>query len=205
MKDYITHQPIFEELKFKHPQKSWNERYVYRWCQQVETIYIADPDAMWKYYEIPLKVIAGKVYLPDNLYKLLDVFDYSDGSHGANIRFNRQGRVIKQLLNYDKDTIWINYIGTPIDDDCMPLIKEQHYPACETFCKLQGFEYDAIYGKMNVSMYANWQQRFDGMIQAVKSDIRDWSSQEWADMTIIHGNEIPKIGYMPLANDLLKM
>ncbi len=201
----ITHEVILEDLREKFPNKDWNEESIYRWCQQTETIYIADPDSMVRYLEIPIDVTGGKVQLPANLYKLLDVYDNRDGN-ARRVRYNRMKSVLKQLVNesdsrkYDGDVIWLNYIGTALDSNCMPLIDENHFPSCETLCKINGFELEATYGEINMSIYMDWKQRFDGMIQGAKSDIRDWDSQTWKDLLVIHGNEIPKIGYQPLAH-----
>ena len=109
--------------------------------------------------------------------------------------------VIKQLIDFDGDTVALNYIGTPIDDECIPLIHEDHFPACEALCKINGFEGDVLYGDINQGVYQDWKQRFDGMIQGVKGGFRDWSAQDFEDMMTIHGNEIPKIGRQPLANN----
>ena len=168
MTDYITHEPIFRELEAKFPMKSWNEEDIYRWCQQVETIYIADPDTMYKYLEIPLDVVKGKVRLPDNLYKLIDVYwirDYDPQRAKLyqvenRVDYLKMNTVLKHLKmgskRFEEDVVWINYIGTPMGDDCIPLIYEPHYPACETFCKIQGFEGDILHGTINSSLYMVW-------------------------------------------------
>lgn len=191
----ITHLAVLEELENKFKHKQWDEEDVYKWCQQVETLYIADPDSMWKYVNINLPVIHGSVMLPMNLYKLLDVFDPETKKR---VRFNRMSKVLKQLVNYDKDTISINYIGTPINDECMPTINEDHIIACETLCKINGFEGEVLYGEINQNVYYDWKKRFDGMIQGAKGGFKDWSAQDFGDMMIIQGNEIPRIGYQPL-------
>jgi len=200
---YITHEAILLELEEKLPMKKWNEEQVYRWCQQVETLYVADPDSMVLYRQIPLNVVRNQVYLPENLYKLLDVFEYISESNQKRVRFNRNknGKVIKQLINYDKDVVWINYIGTPMNDDCMPLIDVDHFPACETLCKINAFEGDALYGEISQAVFMDWKDRYDGMIQGVKGGVKNWTAQDFAEMTVIMGNEIPKIGFMPLANN----
>jgi len=199
---YITHEPILEGLRVKYKNKKWNERFVFRWCQQIETLHIADPDSMWKYLEIPLAVTQGKFYLPDNLYKLLDVYDKN--SNSKRVRYNRQGKLIKQLIDFEEDVIWINYIGTPMDlKSCMPLIDANHYIACETLCIINGFAEEAMFSQsgLNQNEYQDLKLRFDNQIQAPKSDMRNWGSQDFADMVIIMGDEIPKIGFQPLANN----
>jgi len=202
----ITHEVVYQDLMEKFPNKTWNEESIYRWCQQVETIYIADPDSMVRYEEIPLKISGSKVKLPDNLYKLLDVYDNTEPENPLRVGYNRQKSVLKQIIDprtetkYEKKVIWINYVGTALDDNCIPLIDENHYPACETLCKINGFELEATYGEISMNIYMDWKQRFDGMIQGAKGDVRDWDAKTWAQMTVIMGNEIPRIGYQPLAH-----
>ena len=198
MESFITHVAVLDELEGKFKSVKWNEEDVMRWCQMVETIYVADPDAMWRFEDIQLKIVKGKFVLPVNCYKLIDVFDPETQQR---VRFNRQNRVIKQLINYKKDVIAINYIGTPIDKDCLPMIHEDHFPACETFCKINNFEELALYNEINQGIFNDWKVRFDGQIQGVKGGFRDWGSQEFGDMMVIHGNEIPRIGFMPLMNN----
>ncbi len=193
--EQITHKAVLEELESKFKNEVWDEEDVYRWCQQVETLYIADPDSMWKYLNINLPVTSGRILLPANLYKLIDVFDPETK---LRVRYNRTGKVLKQLVDYTKDTISLNYVGTPIDDDCMPLIDEDHIIACETFCKINHFENDALYNSLNYNLYQDWKVRFDGMIQGAKGGFKNWGSQEYGDMMTIMGNEIPRIGFQPL-------
>jgi hypothetical protein len=213
MSNYITHEPIYRELEGKFSNKRWNEEDVYRWCQQVVNVYIADPDTMFKYLQVPLSVSNKGALLPANVSRLLDVYwvrNYKEGQeileeNTVRLKYNRMDRVLKQLhmngKRFEEDVVWVNYIGAAIDTkSCMPLIFEPYYPACETFCKIQGFEAEMLMGKINGNLYFDWKQRFDLMIQGVKSDMKLWDSQEYANMTIIMGNEIPKIGYQPLAH-----
>lgn len=201
----LTYETVLQDLEEKFPEKTWNEESIYRWCCQVNTVYIADPDSMVKFLEVPIKVIKGKAKLPENLYKLLDVFDNTEPKNPKRVRYNRTKTVLKGLVNYDKDVIWINFVGTALNKDCIPLIDESHLPACESFCKINGFESDMLYGEINQNLYMDWKQRFDGQIQGCKSDIRDWTAQTWEDLLVIHGNEIPKIGSQPLANNYTGM
>ena len=202
----ITYEVVLQDLQEKFPNKVWNEESIFRWTCQTESIYIADPDSMVKFLEVPLNVVSGKVILPGNLYKLMDVYDNENKETPIRIRYNRQRSVLKQLIardnqKYDKNVVWINFIGTALNSDCIPLIDENHYPACLTYCQIQGFEYEALYGEINMTVYMDWKQRFDGMIQGCKSDIRDWSSQDWEHMLVVMGNEIPRIGPMDLAHN----
>jgi len=99
-----------------------------------------------------------------------------------------------------EDIVYINYIGTPLDGDCIPMIDRNHQAACETYCRIQAFEEDLLLGKIHQSLYFDWKQRFDGMIQGAKGGFDSWDRDDWAHMLIIMGDKIPKIGHMKLAH-----
>ena len=176
----------------------FNEEDILNWCQEVETIYIADPDSMILYKTIPLPLSNGFVTLPPNLYKILDVYD--NPKKNNRLSYNKLPKKL-YIPNVKEETIYLNYVGTPINEDCIPLIHADHQPACETFCLINHFMEDALNNKINQNMYFDWKQRFDGMIQAAKAYGRDWDAQRLQRMDIILGSQIPKIGFMPLVHN----
>lgn len=195
--DFITHEIIYDKLSSMYKQKEFNEEDILNWCQEVETIYIADPDAMNQYMEIPLKLKSGYVELPSNIYKLLDVYDKPKSD--LRLYYNKINNRL-YVPKYKGETLYINYVGTPIDEDCMPLIHSDHQPACETYCKINSFAEDFLLAKINQNEYNDWKLRFDGMIQSAKGWGRRWDNQKLQHMDIIFGDQIPRIGYMPLAH-----
>lgn len=200
MTNYITYEDVLSSLENQHKNTTFQDENILNWCMDVETIFIADPDSMWKYLEIPLSVVSQKVALPSNLYKLIDVYDPEDPN--IRIPYHRRGSVLLVNENYNKDTVSINYAGTPLDrDTCMPLIYVSHKPACEVYCKIQHYEEDVLLAKVNQNIYFDWKQRFDNMIQSAKVNFENWGAQEFNHMTIIHGNELPRIGFTPLAHN----
>ena len=202
--EYITHEVIYTSLQRNFSGVDINEEDVLNWCQEVETIYVADPDAMVQYLRIPLAVSGQRrVKLPSNIYKLLDVYEYNDNPDYNSLRIGYRKLAGHIILNKDpkEKRVMINYIGTPLDENCMPLINSDHQPACETYCKINLFEEKALNNRINQNLYFDWKQRFDGMIQGVKGGVRGWDRQKWAKMTIVMGDELPHIGFMPLANN----
>lgn len=208
MNSYITHDVILKSLRRNFKSIEFDEEDVLNWCQEVETLYVADPNAMVKYLEIPLNVTnTRRVKIPTNNFKLLDVYapaeyNYQGRSNRQRrVNFREQARYIVLDNDYDHDRVMINYIGTPLDDDtCLPLINADHQPACETFCKINAFEEHSAFNKISVNLYHDWKQRFDGMIQGVKGGVRGWSRDKFAKMTIIMGDKLPRIGFMTLAH-----
>ena len=181
--------------------KQFDEEDILNWCQEVETIYIADPDSMAQYMEIPLEVTNGIVQLPSNIYKMLDV--YNNPRDNARLTFRKVNQRLT-VSNYADPVLYINYIGTPLNEDCIPLIHEDHQPACETYCKINAYAEEMLLGKINQNEYADWKIRFDGMIQSAKGSYRDYDNERLRKMDIILGSQIPKIGFMPLAHNLIE-
>lgn len=203
--DWISHKVVFTNLQRIFKKKTFQEEDILNWCQEVEQLFVSDPDAMVQYLEIPLHVNSNRrVLLPSNVFKLIDVYEPTDvsGYNGtpAHVGFRKMPGGIVINRDVEGDRVMINFWGTPLDDDCMPLIERVHQPACETYCKIQAFEEDMTMNKINQNLYFDWKQRFDGQIQGVKGGVEGWSSQDWAKMTIVMGDMLPKIGYMPLAH-----
>ncbi len=194
---FINHKTILTSLERTFKEKQFDEEDILNWCQEVETLYIADPSSMVAYMEIPLAVSNFKVVLPSNIYKIRDVY-FNKESYGR-IAFQQIG-IYLSVPNYTEDKLYINYVGTPLDKDCLPLIHKDHQAACETYCKINSFEEDALLGQINMSVFADWKQRFDGMIQSAKVSFRDWDNSRYERMNIIMGSQIPRVGYVPMAN-----
>jgi hypothetical protein len=200
--DFITHEVIYNKLITLFKAKDFDEEDVMNWCQEVETVYVADPNAMLRYEEIPLTIAyaSGKVLLPVNIYKLRDVYNKDQKA----LKHRRNGRYLIVNNANVGDVIYINYIGTPIDERGIPMIHKDHQPACETYCKIQAYQEDALNNTINMNIYNDFQVRFDGMCQAAKGGFRSWDSDRFQKMNIILGNQIPRIGYMPLSHSQFK-
>jgi len=153
---------------------------------------------MVKYMRIPLKVVNGFVEYPPNIYKILDVYD--NPKKNRRVTYFKREKTI-YVPNYKEEVIYMNFVGTPMNEDCIPLIHKDHQPACEAYCKINYFTEDALNGKINQNMYFDWTQRFDGMIQAAKAYGREWDAQRLQKMDIIFGDQIPRIGFIPLRHN----
>lgn len=203
--DWISHKVVFANLQRNFKKKVFQEEDVLNWCQEVEQIFVSDPDSMVQYLQIPLDINSNRrIQIPSNCFKLIDVYRPLDSGILYNelphVGFRRipGGIIINQ--DVDNNRIMINYWGSPLDENCMPMIDRNHQPACETYCKIQAFEEDVLLNKINQNLYFDWKERYDGMIQGVKGGFDNWSSEDFAKMTIVMGDMLPKIGYMPLAH-----
>ena len=186
--DYISHKTILANLQRNFKHKQFDEEDILNWCQEVEVLYVADPDAMVQYLQVPLTVGSNRrVQLPSNIYKLQAVYEFDEKPENQNQRIHYRRLPNTVVLNKDpkNPVVLVNYIGTALDSDCLPQIDRNHQPACETWCKIQEFEEEALHGKIDRTLYFDWKQRFDGQIQAVKGGVDKWDDQDWAKMTMI--------------------
>jgi len=203
---FISPETIWADLTRNFLTKEIDRYNVIEWCAQVETRYIKDVDLMTDVMEIPLTVINSQALLPCNIFRIIDAYDgfessidYSLSSTGAyltSLKYTNSG------ADYDEDTVYINYKGTPIDPDTgFPLIAKGHENACEVFCKMRLFEEDALYGKINYNMYVRWDQQFSGMItNALADPYRHKVANYLKQLDTIRGNMLPQIGRLELSH-----
>lgn len=201
---YFDHLYILNRLSRVYKQKQFNDDDVMVWCQEVEREIIADVEHMPKYEEIDIEVTNGILTLPCNLYRLLDVYDSSEGrilyqSNGTNLYGlkDTSGNEIS-----DGTTIYINYRGSAIDlVTGIPLCLRGHEFVCETFVKIRAFEEDSGLQKFPYNTWQMWNTQLGGQVTAAKQNYINMDRSKINDITIIKGNMIPRIGNLPLSHN----
>ncbi len=198
---YVTHKVILASLARVHKKKNWQEPEIMEWCQECLNNIVIDVETMAQYIGVGLSVPQtgpnkNMVYTPCNIFRILDVFD----SGSNRIVYSYNGSYIILPSTNTLSTIYINYIGTPIDDNGIPLIPKSQIIACETYCKLKAFEEDVAYGEFDASLYMMWDQKLTNMISAGKNDWRFKDRYAIDKLNIIHGNLVPVIANIKLAH-----
>lgn len=177
-------------------------------CGECETSYIKDMEAMITINSVPLTVTNGNVLLPCNVFTILDVYDESKkpitytplttGAYISNLKYYRTETEVTD------ETVYINYIGSPIDEAGNPLIIKGHENACETFCKIRLFEEDAIFGKINANLWGRWNMQFSGQLANARSNPRRHSAVLYLkNLEVIRYDLLPKIGKVSLSHEFL--
>lgn len=168
---FTDHRDITQRLSQYISQKNIQEADIMEWCQQAENEYILDMTALWKYINVPLVVNNGIVLLPCNVQRIIDVFTSPNNSASRIEYANNRGYI---FLGEDTSltTIYINYIGTPITEDGIPLIAKGHEAACELYCMTKIYFEDSLYGKINPQIYEQWSQRFNNSVIAIKQSAK---------------------------------
>lgn len=194
---FTTHHNILSRISMKYKSKEFNPDDVMEWCQMVETEYICDIDTMIKFLNVKLPVVGGKAMLPCNVYRVVNVFTDPNVRHSTIQNYNN-GAYLFFNSNFKGDFVYINYIGTNIDETGIPLIVKGHEQACETFVKMSAFEEDAVTGKFPAQIWSMWNQQFSGQCEAAKSDFRHYQDIKLEKMDMIKMNFIPRVGNKPL-------
>lgn len=198
---YINHRVIMASLARSHKRKNWLDAEIMEWCQECLNNIITDIETMATYIEIGLAVPQtgpdkNMVYTPCNIFRLLDVFN----SSGSRIDYSYNGSYIILPSDNTLTEIFINYKGTPIDDDGIPLIPKTQQLACETYCKIKAYEEDVAYGDFNGEIWMNWKNELPNMIAAGKNDWRFMDRHAIDKLNIIHGNLVPVIANIKLVH-----
>lgn len=200
---YVGANVIASRLNKLFQSKNFDPFLVAEWCAQVEVEYIRDIDIMWEFRAVPLTVgIEKMVLLPCNVYKIQELYD----ENKEFLVYNRTETHLTEVRNMftneeveEDDTIYISYSGVPVNKDTGDvLIPSGHEPICETYCMKMAFMEEALYGKVDRSIYLDWDRKFSGQIQAVRSSYRYIDSAKILKREIISGNMLPKIGRMDI-------
>ena len=195
---YTDHHDIMTRLASYITQKNVQEADIMEWCQQAEVEHIKDMTSFWKYLNIKLKVINNTAQLPCNVYRILDIFS-SFGNNESRVNYGcNRGFIF--LPDYNQDYVYINYIGTPINEDGLPMIAKGHEQACETYCLMKMFAEDYIYRKIDPNIYNLWEQKFQGQVTSIKQSLRRWDRNKLNTMNVMKYS-VMRIGNLKLASN----
>jgi hypothetical protein len=198
---YVTHNVILANLSRIFKSKKFQPDDIMEWCQIYMNQYAKDVEMMVHYVEVGLDVPltgseANRVYTPCNIFRLLDVYD----SGGNRIEYSFNGSYIFLPAGNTLSVIYLNYIGTPVDEEGIPLIPKPYINGAEVFCKVKAFEEDMMQGRISAGMYELWNQQLSGMTANAKNDFRFKDQHALDKLNIIKGNLIPVIANIKLSN-----
>lgn len=202
---FVSHKVILSRLNRVYRNNQFNEGDVMEWCAEAEREHLANVDTMILYLEMPFEVIPPaanglqpSILLPCNIYRILDVFSDANNKKSFVENYN-EGSYLYLPVNYDKQYIFLNFVGLPIDENGDVLIVKGHEQACETFCKIKNFEEAAMTGKFDIRLWLEFEQKFSGQIANSKySVMRTMQRSDYNKLLIIRGNMVPKIGRISL-------
>jgi hypothetical protein len=198
---YVTHKVILANLGRVYRSKQFQEMDILEWSQMYMNQYAKDVSVMTHFQEIGLDVpMSGHnknmVFTPCNIFRLMDVYD----SSGRRITYSYNGSYIMLPETNTLDVIYINYFGSVVNEEGVPLVPKQYINAAETFCKINAFEEEVAQGTFSMSMWDLWNQQLTGQTMNARSDFRHMDQRTIDKWNIIKGNMIPIIANVKLSH-----
>lgn len=211
MKDnhlYTDHNEIIARLSLRIKKKDFSEVEIMTWCQEVETHHIKDTNTMWRFLEVALETHDYSndykmVELPCNIYRLLDVYGDPNNpiSHLESKFLNKDNKINLLVENKGQKYIYINYIGTPIDENGTPLIAKAHIEACITYCLMMLYYEDYLERQNPVA--TELERKFSGQMAHAKNSVRHLTKEHFNRLNVINGDMIESIGNMRTLNKFI--
>jgi len=176
---FVRPEEILMDLARTYKSKTFGLSDIIEWCMQVECDHIGDIDIMNKYV-LQARVVRGKITLPLNIYRILVVYD----EYGKVVEKKGINTVyLHGLSEYEGKVLTVEFMGVPLDEDCMPLVAASHKEACKKYCIMQLFADEA---ETNINMYKIQQNRtaeFAGLVIKAKQGFREWTRDAIASLS----------------------
>lgn len=193
---YTNHHEIVNRLSKKFKTKDFNADDVHDWCAELENDVLREHDYFVKFLEIPLTVIASRIVtIPCNVHSIIDVY-HEGGSRPKYVHIGNQIHLNQETTN---EFIYIDYKGTPIDEDTGDvLILRGHELACEAICVRNSYYEDYLNGKIDANRWVVIDEELERGVNIATMDMRRMTKDNFQTMENILGNKIPVIGRVPL-------
>lgn len=173
---------------------------IIEWCAQVETRHIKDVDSMIDHYGIGQAIQHGMIKIPCNVFRILDVYDENENQ----LFYGNNGAYLHDITDLsgnplsEGDIVYMNYAGLPVDTEGIPMVAAGHEIACETFIKLNMFEEDALFQRVNQNLYFAWKNEFPLQCMAARNTFQKLSRNDIEYQSMPMQNMIQKIGDLPI-------
>ena len=196
---YTDHRDITQRLSQIISQKNIQEADIMEWCQQAEVEFICDLTSMWKFMNVKLTVTKGIAEIPCNIARILDVFTSPNNASSRVEYGNNRGHIFFGS-EFKNEFVYMNYWGTPITEDGIPLIAKGHEKSCELYCMTKIYFEDSIYGKINPQQYEMWCQQFNNSVIAIKQQAKRWDRSKLQTFDALKYS-VMRIGRLRLASN----
>jgi|LSQX01.2.fsa_nt_gb hypothetical protein len=202
---FIRPEEILMELTRTYKTKVFELADVIEWCMQVECDHIADIDLMNKYI-YRAKVTKGTIALPLNVFRIFAVYDDNLNPiprKGINTAY------LHGLREYEGQTLNIEFMGVPMDYDCMPLVAASHKEACKKYIIMQVYADEADSNFNLYKIQENRKAEFAGLVVKAKQGFREWTADAIAALSRHSYNEpfkdlaaryADRKGFVPMIN-----
>lgn len=191
---YITPETILNRLSRVHRNKKIYLADVIEWSAECTTEYLEDADSFIRYENVELNADTNKrFYLPCLVYRILDVHNSND----VRLSFRKRAGYI-MLEDNTIDSIYIDYLGVPVNEQGELLIDKNHAQAIEAFILSKIYYEDFLNGKLHPNLWQDINLKLENELLAAKSSFRHWDQSKFETIQAIRGNMVPDIAKVPL-------
>lgn len=156
---------------------------------------------MYLFQEVELDVTTTnkRVYLPCNIYRLLDVYS-ALGNSDSRVPYNMIGSFISLSLDTTLTSVYIDYYGVPIDiESGDPLIIRGHEDACFWYSMYMLYLVDILTDKISIDAKNELRMNKDNAILAAQNfSARHMDRNKMNRAMAIKYNIIPKPAQLKL-------
>lgn len=192
---YVTFEEIYSRVTSIIKGKQINPADVLEWCFQCEAEWIRHTNSAVPYLKIKLPVKDKSVRIPPYRLRILDV--YSDPENESSlINYYDNGAYLVLDSTYDKDYVYVNFLGIAIDPDTgIPYIKKGNEEACVRFIICNLYYEDYLNGKINGQMWHEMKEERNLQVRAAQADMSDQDRRELREVLAISLNLLPQIRF----------
>lgn len=176
-----------------------NKNDVFEECIDVETNYIKDGDLLAHCEAFPLVAnkTTGLANSPCNMIRVIEIYDENDND----IKYSITGsNKIKLVGDYQK--AYINYLGTKVNDEGIPVIHQGHVNAMVTFCIMKRLEEQMLLGNVPMGLHDKYEKKFSNQITHIKQSAQYKDKQHYDNVNIIRFNMLKKVGQKRLTKNM---
>ena len=198
---YTSAKNIYTQIARLFPNDNIHEDDIFEWCMDAEINYIADGDLLYKFIDVPvtidktLKIGA----LPCNVRRIIDVYNKEDVPVEYQVTASNHIKVKSNI-----DTVYLTYLGIPVDEEGVPKILSSHQPALLTFCKMRIVEEKVLRGEMPMGLLQKYEVQFSNQVTALKQAATHKNKEHYDKVEIIRFNMIKKVGQERLFKNMFK-
>lgn len=192
---YTTFEEIFSRVTSIIKNKQINPADVLEWCFQCEAEWIRHTSSAVPYLKVRLPVKDKMARVPPYRVRILDVYSNPDDQRSLINYYDNGGYLILDS-SYNKDYVYINFLGLAIDHDTgIPYIKKGNEEACVRFVICNLYYEDFLNGRINATQWGEMKEERNLQIRAAQAEMSEQDRRELREILAISLNLLPQIRF----------
>lgn len=192
---YTNIMDVYARVTALLPSRKVNPADIVEWAAQCETEWIQDYNSYVRYLKVKLDVQNKKARIPYFKVRILDVYSNPE-NRGSHVNYYDNGSYLILDSNYEKDYIYINFIGIAIDEETgLPMIKKGHEEACVRHIICNLYYEDYLNNKIDQNRWNDMLMQREIQVRAAQADIGDYSRKDLEEIKAITLSMIPVVRF----------